>query len=252
MLLACDIGNTFIKFAVYDNDTLVKFFRTTYTDFQIGIFNSYSINKIAITSVVPTIEADLTSYFIKHSGITPYQVKAGSPFTVKVNYSTPASLGVDRICSAEGAFSLFKNDPLFHDYSEKVFFITIDSGTATTLNIVKYNAEFIGGIIAPGIYTMINSLNKGTAQLPEIDLADDYNGLIGTDTKSCIASGVLNSTLGLIERTCNYLRDQMGAQIIKIYVTGGNGKVISDKLNYENVFIEDLVLLGVKSVYERI
>jgi type III pantothenate kinase len=251
MLLACDIGNTFVKFAVYDNDNSAGFFKTTHDNFSPEVFKNFGINKAAVCSVVPAAEQKLISFIKEYFGITPYQVKINSPFSVKVNYQTPGSLGTDRLCSAEGAYTLFRKDPLYQNYNEEVFLVTIDSGTATTINIVRYNAEFTGGLIAPGINTMINSLNRGTAQLPEINIVKDYKNFIGNDTNSCIASGILNSTTGLIEKTITYLKEQHNARIIKLYITGGNGKIISENLAYENVYVEDLVLLGVKSVFER-
>lgn len=251
MLLVCDIGNTFVKFAVYDNDSLISFTKTSHDNIALSSFVKYNIHSAAVSSVVPQTEQTLNTLIKEYFGINAFHVKIDSPFQIKLNYSTPGTLGIDRVCSAEGALALFRMDPLFADYDKDVFLLSIDSGTATTINIVKYNAEFIGGVIAPGINTMVNSLNKGTAQLPEIDVYKDYQGLIGTDTNTCIASGILNSTLGLIERTYNYLTDHFNAKVIKIYVTGGNGKLISENLKYENIFVEDLVLRGVKSVFER-
>lgn len=251
MLLACDIGNTFIKFAVYDNDSLISFTKSHHDNLALSSFAEYNITNAAISSVVPQTEQMLITLISEYLGAASYPVKINSPFQVKLNYLTPETLGIDRMCSAEGAFSIFRNDPLYNDYNKDVIVLSVDSGTATTINIVKYNAEFIGGLIAPGINTMVNSLNKGTAQLPKINVDNDYQGLIGTDTNTCIASGILNSTLGLIERTYNYLTDRFNAKVIKIYVTGGNGKMVSENLKYENIFVEDLVLRGVKSVFER-
>ena len=93
---------------------------------------------------------------------------------------------MDRVCSVVGALELATNQKII---SENQFLITIDFGTATTINIVSPNKEFIGGLIAPGVNTMLNSLNEKTAQLPLPNL-ESYQGLIGNSTNSSLISGV--------------------------------------------------------------
>ncbi len=159
------------------------------------------------------------------------------------------TLGIDRLCSAEGAFFLFKQSNNFINYSDKDFIITIDFGTATTINFVQHPGVFLGGIIAPGIKTMFNSLQKNTAQLPEVGI-NNFESFIGTDTKQSIASGVLNSTLGLMEKTINYLKNEYHGENIFIYATGGNAKDILSHINFRYKFEESLVLLGVKAVWD--
>jgi len=64
---------------------------------------------------------------------------------------------MDRVCSATGAFEIATREKLL---SSNQFLIIIDFGTATTINIVSPLREFIGGLIAPGITTMLKSLNE--------------------------------------------------------------------------------------------
>jgi type III pantothenate kinase len=97
---------------------------------------------------------------------------------------------------------------------------------------------------------MINSLFSNTAQLPQIDIRD-YLNFIGKDTKSSIASGILNSIISLIEKAHHYLKNNFSAEDIYIYITGGNARLIQPYIKFENKLIDDLVLAGVRSVYER-
>lgn len=250
MLLACDIGNTRFKFAVYDNEELIDYRISSYDNLRAELFRDYGITAAAISSVVPSAARSIVELLNESFSIDPFVISHKSLFNLKINYLTPETLGIDRICSCEGAFSIYSNSPDYKYYNDKVWIITVDSGTATTLNIVKYNAEFAGGIIMPGITTMAKSLSGSTAQLPAAG-SEDYTGLIGRDTRSSIASGIINSTAGMIERACDFLKEQFGAGDIRIYITGGNSEAVSRIIKYENLQVKDLVLRGVKAVFEK-
>ncbi|MCU7495865.1 MAG: type III pantothenate kinase [Ignavibacteria bacterium] len=251
MILACDIGNSRIKFALYDLSGLRELKISSHDLLPMDWFKSRDITSVAISSVVPSVTAQLYIYFSREFNIKPFVITHQSLFNLKIDYETPQSLGIDRICSAEGAFALFKASPEFSGYNDRSFIITVDMGTATTVNIVKYNGVFAGGIIMPGIFTMAASLKVNTAQLPEISIEGDYRDFIGKNTRSSIASGILNSTLSLIDSSICYLKSRMGAEVIKLYTTGGNAALVDKHMKYEHVMVEDLVLRGVKSVFER-
>ncbi len=123
------------------------------------------------------------------------------------------------------------------------------SGTATTINIVSPSQEFIGGLIAPGISTMLKSLNERTAQLPLPDL-NNYNGLIGNSTDSSIISGVINATVGMIGETINHLSSASDQNMPIIFATGGNASYVLPHLRYKVFFEEALVLKGLKAIYD--
>lgn len=251
MLLACDIGNSRIKFGLYDKAGLRELRISSHGSLPQDWFGSREISSVAISSVVPSVASRLSGYFTKEFDIEPFVITHRSIFNLKIDYETPHSLGIDRICSAEGAFAIFKDTPEFKNYNKNSFIVTVDLGTASTVNIVKYNGVFTGGIIMPGMMTMANSLKSNTAQLPEISIENDYKGLIGKNTRSSIASGILNSTLSLIESSVCTLESEMGAEMIKLYITGGNAALIDKHLKREHVLVEDLVLRGIRSVYER-
>jgi len=250
MLLAIDIGNTRIKSALFEDNSIREI--NSFTD--VGSLLNYSSTKknivdIAISSVVPSTANSLSEHLNKYLRVAPFIISSNSKFNLKNEYKSPGTLGIDRLCSTEGAFFLFKQSNNFKNYSEKDFILSIDFGTATTINFIKYPGVFLGGIIAPGINTMFESLHKNTAQLPSVEVKD-FNNLIGEDTKQSIASGVLNSTLGLIEKTINHLKQEYHSKNIFIYATGGNAKEILNHSNFDFTFEESLVLIGVKAVWK--
>ncbi len=181
----------------------------------------------------------------KFLGVEPFVISKDVNFNLQVNYKTPGTLGMDRLCSAEAALHLQKEK----GFEEKQIILSIDFGTATTINIVKYPGIFIGGLIAPGVKTMFKSLHSKTAQLPRVNL-DNYKTLIGDDTISSIASGVVNSTVGLIERTINHLYEKEQCNEVFVYLTGGFGERIKPYLNREVYYDKHLVLRGVKQIFD--
>jgi len=245
MILALDIGNTNIKAGYFLENKLndVVIFRNP--DELFDSIKLYEFNGAAISSVVPDLTARAKHFLEEELKITPYIISKDSLFNLKLDYKTPGTLGIDRICLVEAAFDIFNNSKRL---KEGTFLLTIDFGTATTINIAAPPSNFIGGLIAPGIKTMFDSLNKNTAQLPGLNFSD-YKSLIGEDTNSSIASGIITTTVGMIEKTINHLKESYSAKVIKCFITGGNAKQVQSFLPKDFIYDEALVLKGVNRVY---
>ena len=95
---------------------------------------------------------------------------------------------------------------------------------------------------------MFDSLNSETAQLPGLNFSN-YKSLVGKDTNSSIASGIITTTVGMIEKTIHHLKEKYGAKEIKCFFTGGNAKQVQSFLPKDFIYDEALVLKGVTSVY---
>lgn len=250
MLLACDIGNTNIKTGLFSDDKLIKRMLFNNIESVSSYLQSISVEHIAISSVVPDLTKNISALSKDIKGITPFVITKDTGFNLKISYDTPETLGIDRLCSAEGAFYLFKNSEDYKNFHSGTYILSIDFGTATTINIVSFPGEFTGGIIAPGITMMFESLDSKTAQLPRVS-ENHYNGFIGKNTASSIASGVINSAVGSIKSTINYLTSEMKAQELKIFITGGNAEKLIPYLDFEYNYIPELVLIGVRTIYEK-
>ncbi len=250
MFLACDIGNTNIKTGIFEVGELTAFnIFKTYRLF-LEYIKRINFTNIAVSSVVPGITEKLIKDLKRFNNNKPFIIDKSDKFNLKIKYDSPDTLGIDRICSAEGAFSIYKNSAEFKNYNSYLYILSIDFGTATTINFIRFPGDFIGGIIAPGITTMFNSLNKNTAQLPAID-ERFYKELIGSDTNSSIASGIINSVTGLIEKSISQLRNIYSAEKIKVFITGGNAEKILPYLTFDYQFEKALVLKGIKAVYDK-
>ena len=97
---------------------------------------------------------------------------------------------------------------------------------------------------------MFDMLNKKTSQLPNVNFSS-YKAVIATDTKSSIASGVLNSTIGLLEQVIKSLKSRNKNIEIKVYLTGGNAEKIMGYLPFDFIYEKGLVLEGIRTIYEK-
>ncbi len=248
MLLVCDIGNSKIKTGFFKDDKISSLKIFDDIDSLTKFISRKKIIAAAISSVVPEKLKNFTEGFVPRFNFNPIVIDKNSKFNLELDYKTPGTLGMDRICSAEGAFFIYK---LKNRYNKKTFIISVDFGTATTINIVKYNGIFVGGLILPGINMMFKSLKNETAQLPVVK-PSEYKSTIGNSTKSSIASGVINSTIGAINQTIDYIKQKNKRAEIKIFITGGNAKFILPYLKYDYIYEQGLVLYGIRAIYENI
>lgn len=247
MFLAIDVGNTVTKVSLFDKFEIketIRFYGAEIPD----EFLKNSITACAISGVVPEVSSALTEKIEKSAGITPYIISRSSKLNIELDYETPDTLGIDRICGGCGAVTLF--DKVYSGTSSKPnIIITIDFGTATTLNVIKSPNIFAGGMIAPGLNTMFDSLTEKTAALPKVEL-EDYDEIIGKSTVKSIASGVLNSTVGMIDRVVAELKTQNRDCNIYTFITGGNAEFIRRFLGINYYYATDLVMRGIKTIYE--
>jgi len=246
MLLTCDIGNTNIKAGIFSDDKLIEVHFLKGIIPLIGLIKINKLREIVVSSVVPSKTKHLTD-ILYNLKLNPSTINKDSSFNLKIHYDSPETLGIDRICSAEGAYYLYSKEK---ELKKNQIIISIDLGTATTLNVIKYPGIFSGGIIAPGMDLMFRSLKNDTAQLPNVS-SEAYKNIIGRTTNESIASGVMHSAAGLIERAIKLIKAETNAEKVIIYITGGNFENIKKFLNFDYVYEKGLVLYGINAIYKK-
>jgi len=245
MLLAFDIGNTFVKYGIYQNSELIRLDKIKSAEISQKLFYNFEISEVAISSVVPDVTERLSKFCKKNFGVKSFVISSDSKFNLSIDYRTPKTLGLDRLCGAEGAYAMVLKEHNSETNEDPI--VTVDFGTATTINIVRPGGVFAGGIIAPGIDTMINSLFKRTAQLPKINFTD-YHEFIGKDTNSSIASGIMNASVGLIEKSLSKISTEYKNKQLDVFLTGGNSDLIKPYIEFDCRIVKDLVIKGVYAV----
>src|SRR5258707_15708481 len=132
---------------------------------------------------------------------------------ITVGYDTPREVGAARLVNSVAAFYKYGGPCA-----------SVDLGTTITFDIVSANAEFLGGIICPGIGMSIQGLFARTARLPMVDFREPEK-LIGSNTVGSITSGLYYGFLGMIDGILERLTDELGSGT-KCIATGGQGHMI--------------------------
>ena len=207
MILVCDVGNTETTLGVYEGETLRGHWRimtdVPRTADEFGLLlrqilvddgiNPTHMTGAAIASVVPRITAPLTAActsWLREKPVVLVDARSKLPITLDVE--EPLTVGADRIVNTLAASRLFARDA-----------IVVDMGTATTYDCITGEGVFLGGVIAPGVLMMAESLSRRTAKLPATELVLPKR-VIGRRTEECIRAGVMygaaDSIDGLIRR----------------------------------------------------
>lgn len=253
MILTIDVGNTSTSCGLFDGDNIVfRFRRETNihsSSDEIGIFfrsvlreNGFDwkeISRIGICSVVPSVNYSLSSACAKYLNKEPLFIQAGIKTGLKLKYANPKEIGADLIAAAMGGINLFPNKDM----------IIVDMGTATTLELVSKDKEFLGGSILPGLKISIDALATGTAKLPSVEIAKPA-GLYGSTTTEAIQVGLYYGTAGSIKEICyKYQQKVFNGDKPFVLGTGGFAKIFADYNLFDQI-VPELVLYGVKCAIE--
>ncbi len=255
--LLLDIGNSTIVVALADgegnvqatwriktlkNETLGYFrreMRAALTSFSLlNKDGSYSGGgdgeQIVILSVVPEINDKVAQAVIDITGVSPSFFSLDDALRVmNVDVESPSQVGKDRLADAIAA-RCFYGAPA----------IAIDLGTATTVNVINSEGDFIGGMIMPGVKTSLKALTAKASQLPMVTI-DSPRNIIGRNTLESMQSGVIYGNAAMIDG----LIDQITAHFtgeVKIVATGGMAQKIIPHCRHNITVDPYLVLKGVQ------
>jgi type III pantothenate kinase len=143
-------------------------------------------------------------------------------------YRNPGQLGADRFAAALGARTLVPGKAL----------VVATCGTATTVDGVTADGEFVGGMILPGLGLMLSSLARGTAQLPETSAASELPPSFADNTLDAIRSGCIAAQAGAIERAFAALPAEL------CIVSGGAAGHVAPALSLPCRMLDNIVLVG--------
>ena len=252
MILAIDIGNTNIVVGCIDQEKTcfierISTVRTkTELEYAVDIKTILDIYHIKgseieggiISSVVPQITniAKLAAEKIlkKEVMVLGPGIKTG----LNIMMDHPAQLGADLVANAVAGIALY---PLPQ--------IIVDMGTATTFSVVDEKHHYIGGMILPGVRISLDALTARASQLSGISI-EAPKRLIGKNTIDCMKSGVLYSNAAAIDGIVERIEEELG-QKTTVIATGGLAKKIVPHCKREVILDEDLLLKGLKIIYEK-
>lgn len=236
MYLAIDIGNSALKYALFDGETMSE--RGVGIDALTEAIkkNGSLISRAILASVADSVAViELIRKFNIPLTILSHQ----TALPIRNLYRTPETLGTDRLTLAVAAHRLFDGAPA----------LVIGAGTCITYNFIN-QAAFLGGAISPGITMRFQALSHYTARLPLIDWRPYqdvvYEGLTGTNSADSILSGVLNGVLYEIDGTIEQYRQRYSG--LQVALTGGDMAFLVKNLKNDIFARPDMVLEGLNYI----
>ena len=255
MLLAADVGNTNVVFALFEGTELKARWRIatdprrTGDEYAVWLmkllemegYSREAIDAIIVGSVVPRSIHNLTVLSQKYFGIDPMIAgHGGAEWGFELDIEQPSSLGADRALNALAAHARYDGD-----------LIVIDFGTATTFDAVDFNGTYKGGIIAPGINLSLDALVGNTAKLPRIAIEKpEDDSVIGRNTEEQMLIGVFWGYVAMIEGLIERMKREI-ARPCKVIATGGLALLFDEHIDLFDAVDSDLTLDGLAILAQR-
>ena len=254
MLLAIEQGNTNTMFAVHDGEQWTAQWRAAtepsrtadeyavwlsqllaMAGLQLGVFGG-----CIISSVVPQSIFNLRNLSRRYLHVEPLVVGENVDLGIEIRIEKPSEAGADRLVNAIGGHAVY-GGPL----------IIIDSGTATTFDVVGADGAFEGGVIAPGINLSMQALHTAAAKLPRVAIQRPArNRVIGTDTVEAMQSGVYWGYVSLIEGLIDRIKAEYGRPMT-VVATGGVVSLFMGATAKIDKYDSDLTIRGMLEIWRR-
>ncbi|MEZ4803626.1 MAG: type III pantothenate kinase [Gelidibacter sp.] len=238
MNLIIDVGNTLVKFAVFQDNILldkrtVKIQETLETFKR--LVKDYKTIRKAIVSSVGKLEKEIFNEMESNLNVLYLDSETKLPFVN--SYKTPQTLGVDRIALVAASVQKYPHKNV----------IIIDAGTCITYDFITSENEYLGGAISPGIRLRYTTLNTLTANLPLLETKMP-NQLTGNTTANAIHSGVIFGVLMEIDGVINQYREEY--EDLTVILTGGDADFLSKQLKNSIFANSNFLLEGLNFILE--
>jgi type III pantothenate kinase len=246
LLLTVDVGNTSTGVAVFRDDKIVfrnrmptpVSFRPQTLQALVRPALARNIDSAIVSSVVPPVDSSLARCIRRLWNVRPLVLDHRTDTGIALRIDRPAELGADRIADAAGALRFFA-PPL----------MVIDSGTATTFDLINRKREYIGGCIFPGIEIAVRSLAENAARLKQIRFAVPAS-VLGSNTVDCIRAGIYFGTVGALSHLIGAYKKILGRNA-RVIATGGLIRFFRGKVPGIDLFEPDLIFYGLKAIHDR-
>lgn len=252
MILAIDMGNTNIVIGCIDDEHIYFEERLstdeskTELEYAMGFKTVLDLHGIdrskikgaIISSVVPNLVNIIKAAVVKIVGREPIVVGPGVKTGLNIYMDNPRQVGGDRVVNAVAGLEEY-GAPL----------IIVDMGTATTCCVVDKNQNYVGGIIMPGVNVALEALVARTAQLPRITL-EAPKKVIGKNTIDCMKSGTIFANAAAIDGVIERIEEELGYPTT-VLATGGLAKLIVPHCRRKIILDDELLLKGLKLIYDK-
>jgi len=253
MLLTVDIGNTNITLGIFENDSLLFTSRLatdrkrTGDQYAVELLNIFKLHNAEISefsgaiisSVVPEVTEHLKAAVETVTGKNPFILHSDIGSGLKIVNEAVGQLGADIAAVSIAAINKYPL-PCF----------IMDLGTATKVILIDENEMFMGCTISAGVGISLDALSSRTSQLPAVSLKAPESS-IGTNTVDSMKSGVVFGTAAMLDGLAKRMEKDFGRKVMSTIATGGLSKEIAKNCEREVIYDENLILEGLKIIYER-
>lgn len=242
ILITIDIGNSAIK--IFDGSTLQ---RIGYTDkwqdtvMEYIALHAHAIQAVAVSSVAPEKELWLREFLTAHTSIPIFDSLALIESYTDVDFSGIQGMGTDRKLGLIGA----------RTHAEQGAIITVDCGTAVTINVLNRHNRCLGGAILPGFQTQAKALHEYTGLLPLIQPTVPLT-IPSVSTESAMQTGIVAGIQGGVKYIIEQYLIVLGNTPVHIYCTGGNAYLLTEALQLffgHSAYLPNLVSEGLFKVF---
>ena len=238
MNLIIDIGNSFVKVAVFKKDALVQKELIQSKDLLKTVKElkkKYKTLNKAIISSVGKVETTIID--VLKESFHVLVLNSQTQLRFKNLYGTPKTLGVDRMALVSASTKQFPKKNV----------LIVDAGTCITYDFINNKNEYFGGAISPGIRMRYQSLNNFTANLPllETNLPTD---IIGNSTATSIHSGIITGILKEIDGVISEYKEKYPD--LTVILTGGDTKFLSKQLKSSIFANSNFLLEGLNHILQ--
>ncbi len=254
MILAVDVGNTNLVFALVDQSEIKARWRIatdprrTADQYSVWLhqllelegFSREDVEGVIIGTVVPRALHNLTVLSEKYFRKTPLIAGQGTAaWPLELDVDEPQNVGADRALNAIAAHAKYADDLLI-----------IDFGTATTFDVISATGAYSGGIIAPGINLSLDALVSAAAKLPRIAIeAPASNSVIGRTTESQMIIGIYWGYVAMIEGLTKRIKAEV-ARPLTVVATGGLATLFDKHTGAFDAIEPDLTIQGLGLLYD--
>ncbi len=251
--LALDVGNTRLKWALYEHHRpgaslqghgavfLENIDRLAEEEWRNLPAPSLMLGCIVAGEAIRRrVEEQLEHWHFDPHWAVPSQQEAG----VINGYDHPTRLGADRWVAIIGARARMLAQRAGQAPRPLVVVMV---GTAVTVEAVDADGRFLGGFILPGHGIMLRALESGTAGLrvPTGDVVP-----FPTNTSDALTSGGTYAIAGAVERMVQHVRQHCQAEPV-CYMTGGAGWKMAPSMAVPFELVETLIFDGLLEIASR-